>query len=134
MPGISSAASLSAQTGPTRVVTSDAAGNLATASFSPADLSSLQSNVAGLQNQVTANQREARSGAALALAATGLHYDTRPGKASLAAAFGNFKGQSGIAAGIGYALTDSWRFNAAFTASPQQSDYGFVVGGSVTLN
>src|SRR5258708_2069905 len=34
--------------------------------------------------------------------------------------------------GLGYALTDSWRFNAAFTASPQQSDYGFVVGGAGT--
>ena len=65
---------------------------------------------------------------------TGMDVLVRVYSEKLAAALGNLKGQSGFAAGIGYALTDSWRFNAAFTASPQQRDYGFVVGGSVTLN
>jgi hypothetical protein len=34
------------------------------------------------------------------------HYDLRPGKASLAAAFGNYKGLLGLAVGLGYAVSD----------------------------
>ena len=96
--------------------------------------SGFSSQIAGLQTQVNDNRTEARSGIALALAASGLHYDPRPGKASVAAAFGNFKGQSAVAAGLGYTMTDSWRLNAAFSATPQQKDYGVVVGSSLTLN
>jgi hypothetical protein len=39
------------------------------------------------------------------MASSGLQHDTRPGKASLAAAFGYYKGQSGLAVGLGYAVT-----------------------------
>ena len=46
----------------------------------------LGSQIAGLQTQVDDNRREARAGTALALATSGLHFDPRPGKASLAAA------------------------------------------------
>jgi hypothetical protein len=81
MSGITSAASLAAQSGPTSFVTTDAAGHLATANLSVPDIAALQSQVRSLRSQVTSNQREARSGAALALAATGLQYDPRPGKA-----------------------------------------------------
>ena len=68
------------------------------------------------------------------MASAGLQYDTRPGKVSVAAAIGTFKGQAGLASGLGYALNDKWRFNASFTASPQVNDYGFTVGSSWTLN
>jgi autotransporter adhesin len=71
---------------------------------------------------------------ALALATSGLLYDPRPGKASLAAAFGNYKGMSGLAVGLGYAVSDRWRLNAAFTATPQVNDYGVAAGASRTLN
>jgi hypothetical protein len=53
---------------------------------------------------------------------------------SLAAAFGNFKGTSGLAAGVGWAVTDRFRLNAAFSGSPDVNTYGVVVGGSLTLN
>jgi trimeric autotransporter adhesin len=94
----------------------------------------LQSQIAGLQAEIEDNRREARAGTALALASSGLHFDPRPGKASLAAAFGAYKGQSGLALGLGYAVSDRWRINAAFTGTPQVSDYGMVAGGSWTLN
>jgi autotransporter adhesin len=94
----------------------------------------LQAQIAGLQNQIDDNRREARAGTALALASSGLQYDTRPGKASLAAAVGYYKGQSGLAVGLGYAVTSRWRINAAFTGTPQVNDYGAVAGTSWTLN
>jgi autotransporter adhesin len=96
--------------------------------------SNFQSQLNGLQAEVTSNQREARAGTALALAATGLQYDHRPGKASIATAVANYKGQSGIAVGLGYAVSDRWRVNASFTSAPQVSDFGVVAGASFTLN
>jgi autotransporter adhesin len=77
---------------------------------------------------------EARGGVALALAASGLRYDDRPGKFSLAGAFGNFKGQSGLAFGLGYSATDRLRFNASVSGVPSQGSVGGVVSGSITLN
>jgi autotransporter adhesin len=99
-----------------------------------ANVGQLDSVASGLQTQVNQNRREARSGIALALAASSLQYDQRPGKASVAAAFGNFKGQSGFAVGFGYAATDRFRLNASFEASPGIDDYGVSAGASWTLN
>jgi trimeric autotransporter adhesin len=90
----------------------------------------LQGAASGIESQVADNRREARATAALALATAGSHYDLRPGKASLAAAFGNYKGLSGLAVGLGYAISDRWRLNAAFTSTPQVNDYGLVAGAS----
>jgi autotransporter adhesin len=140
MPGIGSAASKAAQAGPTQVVTADAAGNLATSSLgalglaSASDINAINTQLASLQTQIDTNLREARSGTALALAASGLHYDMRPGKLSVAASYGNFKGLSGLATGMAYAVNERVRLNGAFTASPDVSDYGVVVGASFTLN
>jgi trimeric autotransporter adhesin len=122
-------------------VTTDAGGHLAASSFGPSTITNLSNNVAllnqsvaGLQNQINNNLTEARAGTALAFATSGLHYDPRPGKVSVAAAFGNFKGVSGLAGGIGWAVTDRFRLNAAFSGSPDINAYGVVVGGSFTLN
>jgi autotransporter adhesin len=140
MAGIGSAASKAVQNGPTQIVTADAAGNLATTTLgalgiaSTGDITAINNQLASLQTQINSNLREARAGTALALAATGLHYDPRPGKFSVAVSYGNFKGLSGLAAGLGYAVTDRVRVNGAFTASPDQNDYGGVVGASFTLN
>jgi trimeric autotransporter adhesin len=53
---------------------------------------------------------------------------------SLAAGFGNFKGQSALASGLGYAVNGQWRVNASFSAVPGNNDYGVAVGSSWTLN
>jgi autotransporter adhesin len=121
-----------------RRLTNVAAGINPTDAVNMSQLSSFnsgfQSQLGSLQSQVDTNQREARSGVALALAASNLHYDQRPGKASVAVAFGNFKGQSGLAGGLGYAVSDRWRVNASFTASPDHGDFGAAIGTSWTLN
>ncbi|WP_338049137.1 YadA-like family protein [Rhodoplanes elegans] len=121
-----------------RRLTNVAAGVAPTDAATVGQLSSVsagfQSQIAGLQTELTATRREARAGAALALAATGLQYDPRPGRASLAAAFGHYKDQAGLAVGIGYAVSDRLRINAAFTGAPDVSDYGVVAGASFTLN
>ncbi|QWG25402.1 YadA-like family protein [Bradyrhizobium sediminis] len=93
-----------------------------------------QSQLGGLQSQINDTRWEARGGVALALAASGLRYDDRPGKLSLAGAFGNFKGESGLALGLGYAATDRLRFNASVSGVPSQSSVGGTVSGSITLN
>jgi autotransporter adhesin len=114
-----------------RRVTSVAPGIAGTDAINVNQLSSV---VTGLQGQIDANRREARTGIALSMAATSLQYDPRPGKASLAAAVGGFHGQTGLAVGLGYAATDRWRLNAQFSGSPQVNEYGFSAGASWTLN
>ena len=69
-PGITSAASRAAQSGPTQFVTSDAAGNLATANFSPQDITSLGASVATLQQDLQRGLAQAR-GTAIAIALGG---------------------------------------------------------------
>lgn len=93
-----------------------------------------QSQLGSLQTQINDTRIEARGGVALALAASGLRYDDRPGKLSLSGAFGNFKGESGLAVGLGYAATNRLRFNASVSGVPSQGSVGGVVGGSITLN
>jgi autotransporter adhesin len=139
MAGIATAASRAAQAGPTSIVTSDNTGNLATRSLadlglaSQSDISGINGRLDALNGRINDVNREARGGIALALAASGLQFDTRPGKVSLSGGYGNFKGQSGFAVGLGYAVSESMRFNAAFTAA-QQGDIGARVGASWTLN
>src|SRR4029078_8974388 len=85
---------------------------------------------AATMGQLNDYNREARGGVALALAASGLPYDDRPGKASISGAFGNFKGTSGLAAGFGYTTTTGIRLNASFSGVPDQRNYGVTVGSS----
>lgn len=111
--GVASAASLAAQSGPVSFVTTDAAGNLATSSFNPANLTSLQSQFTSLQSQVTSlqsqvmdNRLEARSGTAVALAA-GSMPALQPGrKFALSAGYGNFEGANAFALGATALLYD----------------------------
>ena len=93
-----------------------------------------QSQIGGLQTQMNDNRWEARGGAALALAASGLRYDDRPGKLSIGGALGNFKGESGLAFGLGYAATTQLRFNASVSGAPSHGGVGAVIGGSLSLN
>ena len=121
-----------------RRITNVAAGISPTDAVNMSQLTSIgagyQSQINSLQTQTTNNLYEMRGGVALALAASGLRYDDRPGKVSLAGAVAGYKGESGLAVGVGYAATDRLRFNAAFSGSPSQNNYGGVVGGSFTLN
>ncbi|MER9666614.1 YadA C-terminal domain-containing protein [Mesorhizobium sp. M0185] len=94
----------------------------------------LEGGLQDLGEQVSENRSEARAGTALALATAGLRYDDRPGKLSLAGGFGHFKGQSGLALGLGYSPSLDFRLNAAVSASTNRGDVGVSVGASWTLN
>jgi hypothetical protein len=74
-PGITSAASLAAQSGPTSFVTSDAAGHLAVSNINVGALENLSNNLTTLNQSVAGLQRDVsrlRSGVALAMAAGGV--------------------------------------------------------------
>jgi autotransporter adhesin len=94
----------------------------------------LQSQITGLQSQINTNLVQANAGTALAMAAGGLRYDDRPGKVSVAGGFGNYKGLTGLAVGLGYAYDARMRFNVSISGVPNQSDYGVTGGASWTLN
>jgi autotransporter adhesin len=145
LPGLASAASRAAQSGPLQLVTADANGNLGTTTL-PAgfDQGSLSNAIGNLQGQVSEltymlrrDRQRADAGTALALSATGLRYNDRPGKTSVAGATSYYRNQAGLALGIGHTSEDGrWRFNAAGTAVPdaRRSDLGVVVGASYTLD
>jgi len=113
--GVSSAASLAAQTGAVKVVTADAQGNLATASFAPQDISALQSNVSGLQQNVSVLQQNVSvlqqqmkqgfegTAIAIALGGTSLPSDKR---FAISTNWGNFRGQNAVGVAAQMRLTD----------------------------
>jgi trimeric autotransporter adhesin len=109
MPGIASAASLAAQSGPTSFVTTDATGNLAATNFRPqnianlnASVTALQQGVNFLQSEVSANQTEARRGVAVAMAANGFTTPVRAGGTTVGVTGGFFKGESAVGFNIAH--------------------------------
>ncbi len=94
----------------------------------------LEAGFQDLGGEISETRTEARAGTALALATAGLRYDDRPGKLSLAGGFGHFKGQSGLALGLGYNTSEEFRMNAAVSATTGRGDVGVSVGASWTLN
>jgi autotransporter adhesin len=127
-------AGLAAPVGSTRFVTTDSGGNLAYSQFGPDSIATLGGSITSLSSEIGQTRTEARAGTALALATAGLRYDDRAGKLSLAGGFGHFKGQSGLALGLGYNTSEDFRMNAAVSATTGQGDIGVSVGASWTLN
>lgn len=87
--------------------------------------------------EIASARRDAAGGTALALAATGLRYDDRPGKFSVGGAAAYYNGQAGVAFGVaGTSETGRVRVNAAISATPtiDHPDVGGVVGASFAIN
>jgi hypothetical protein len=106
--GVTSAASTAAQTGPTKVVTTDAFGNLAAASFTPQDISTLQSNVGILQQDVSVlrqQMKQAFEGTAIAIA-LGDAVLPADRKFAISTNWGNFRGQNAVGVAAQFRLTD----------------------------
>jgi hypothetical protein len=107
LPGIASAASKAAQTGPVQIVTSDASGNLATtnfpAGFDPGSLNnsinSLQSQVYGLGALVRRNNDRASGGIAEAAALGGAVIPAQ-GHSYVGASAAAYNGHGGLAASV----------------------------------
>ena len=124
MAGITSAASLAAQSGTTRVVTADANGNLATASFSPQDISGLQTNVSVLQGNVATLQtqmKQAFEGTAMAIAMGG-GFLPNDKKFAISTNWGTFRGQNAASAVAHFRVTENVVLNGGVAM-------GFAQGG-----
>ena len=141
-PGITSAASLAAQTGPTKFVTSDAGGHLATSPFGPADIAGLAGGIANLsaytnagfanlQNQINDNARKATAGVASVSALAGLHHIDLPGRVSFVGGVGGFRNAVAVAAGASYlAETGNVRLSTGVSFSPTKPSVSWNVGGA----
>lgn len=117
-PGIVSAASLAAQTGPTNFVTTDAGGNLATSALSPASIAGLDARVSGLEgragvleNRVSildANirdaRREARRGVAASAGIAPVLMPSAPGKTTVQVRAAAYRGETGTGITIAHRL------------------------------
>jgi autotransporter adhesin len=123
MPGLTSAASLAAQSGPTAFVTTDANGNLAATSLSVPNISNLTANVAALQQGVNALQydlqqglHKANTGTAIALALGGMA-NLQPGRRfALSGGWGNFQGNNALGVGATGLLYDSKSYAVVLNA------------------
>ena len=120
LPGITSAASLAAQVGPTSVVTTDAAGNLAATPLSglatSASVAALGAQVNGLAsavsnlNQVAIDSRnEARRGIAAAAANAPLLMPSAPGRTMVSAKVAGYRGQAGAGFMVAHQLDTASR-------------------------
>ncbi|BCB17590.1 hypothetical protein [Bosea sp. ANAM02] len=90
LPGLTSAASRAAQSGPTQVVTTDAAGNLAAL---PIDIAGLDQRIDGVAAYARDGRREARQGVAAAMAMTAAAIPSRPGRTSWSGNTATYKGE-----------------------------------------
>jgi hypothetical protein len=124
MPGLTSAASLAAQSGPTRFVTTDLNGNLAATGFGPQDIAGLSANVSSLNQSVADLQhglQRSYEGTAIAIALGGaaLPSDKRY---AVSVNWGTFRGQNGAGVSALLRLNSNAVFNAGVGA-------GFAQGG-----
>jgi len=86
-----------------------------------------------LSQEIVEVRKEARAAAAVGLATAALRYDPRPGKLSLAAGSGHWRGSSAMAMGIGFNSEDGVaRYN--LSASTADGEWGVSGGMSFTLN
>ena len=111
MAGITSAASLAAQSGPTSLVTTDASGHLAASSFSAPDIAGLQSQVSSLQSQIGDNRIEARRGIAAAVATASAPMPSAPGKVTWQVRGSTFQSEYGVGFGFAYRLHTNMPLN-----------------------
>jgi autotransporter adhesin len=127
MPGVTSAASRAAQTGPVSFVTSDSAGNLATSSLSTAGLVNLDGRVTGLEGRVASLESrfanlttEARRGIAAASAFAPMLTPSAPGRTTVSLAAAGYRGE----AGVGFTAAHRLR-----TSIPVVLNLGYANGG-----
>jgi len=129
-PGITSAASLAAQTGTLSFVTTDPAGNLAAGPT----VNSLFGSINVLSNRIHDVRQEERGGIGLAMATGQIRYDDTPGKISVGVGGGAFEDEGGFAGGIGF-TSPNGRFRGNISAGgTTNGDFGGGAGLSITLN
>ncbi|MDE1158314.1 MAG: hypothetical protein PW791_08550 [Neorhizobium sp.] len=90
MPGVTSAASRAAQSGATQVLTTDAAGNIATADV---DLNQMSSDISSLRRSTSQLRKESRQGIAAAMAMSAAPTPSAPGKTAWGTNLAAYKGE-----------------------------------------
>ncbi|WP_425416461.1 hypothetical protein [Oricola indica] len=120
MSGVSSAASLAAQSGPVGIVTSDAGGNLATVAAEDllADIiNNFDSDVTELSNRIDDVRTESRQGIAAAMSMAQAPMPSAPGRTTWAANVATFKGEWASGFAVAHRLPGSTpvSFNAAMS-------------------
>jgi hypothetical protein len=131
--GITSAASLAAQIGPVSFVTTDAAGNLATANFSPQNIAGLQNNISTLQSNVAILQtqvKQAFEGTAVAIALGGSALPADK-KFAISTNWGTFRGENALSFGAQMRLNQNVVLNGGAAAGFAQGGVGGRAGLTV---
>jgi hypothetical protein len=130
-PGITSAASKAAQTGPLQIVTSDASGNLATGSAASlglattADINNINAQLSDLNDRTN----KANAGVAMAFAIAGVPTLLPTERFAVTGNWGTFQGQNGLALNAAMRLTGNVQLNGGVAYAPNQS----IAGGRVGL-
>ena len=139
MPGITSAASLAAQSGPVALVTADASGNLAATNLNLSapdlsNLSNLSANVTALQQNVNALRydlqqglNQAYEGTAVAIAMSGSALPDRK-RFAITTNWGNFRGTNAMSVIAQARISDNLVANAAFAGGFQYGGIGTRAG------
>ncbi len=123
-PGITSAASKAAQTGPVQLVTSDAGGDLATSSLSSLGLAS-SADISALNSSINNVANRAYSGVAMAFAMAGVP-TVLPGETFVTTMnYGTFEGANAMSFNGAMRVSDHVQFDAGIGYAPDQG----IVGG-----
>lgn len=108
MAGIGSVVSRAAQTGPVKVVTADANGNLATSDFDIAgmsnDISNMKTDISTLKTTVDRNRKDANKGIAAAMAMTAAPTPSQPGKTAWATNVATYAGEFATSFAVAHML------------------------------
>jgi hypothetical protein len=127
MPGLTSAASLAAQSGPTMFVTTDANGNLAAANFSPQSINQLSANVALLQENLQHGLNQAYEGTAIAIAMGGAALPDNK-RFAVTTNWGNFRGTNAMSLVAQMRISPNVVANAGFAGGFQYGGVGSRAG------
>jgi autotransporter adhesin len=120
MPGVTSSASRAAQTGPTQVLTTDAAGNIASANL---DVNRISSDISNLRGDMSDLRKETRKGIAAAMSMTAAPKPSAPGKTSWSTNLAGYRGEMATSFAVAH-MFDS-NYPVIFDAS-----VGYSPGGS----
>ncbi|RYF12957.1 MAG: hypothetical protein EOO77_16550, partial [Oxalobacteraceae bacterium] len=106
-----------------------------TSGLDAVNLNQLASVSYDLGNDIRSVRTEAQRGTAVALAANGMRFDDRPGRTSMGGAVSYYKGEAGVALGIGHTSGNQrLRYNGAVSFSPNGgSNVGAVAGATFSF-
>jgi hypothetical protein len=138
MAGITSAASKAAQSGPTQLVTSDSAGNLATTTLADlglagsGDIAAINRQIAGLNGRIddlSLRTDKAMSGVAMAFAMAGVPTLLPSERFAVTMNYGTFEGTSGLALNAALRLNNTLQVTGGIGYGVDEQ----IAGGRVGL-